>query len=86
MVGLDFVLFVPTSIENDGGSYTIAVIRESNYETSLMISCLAFICFLIEVMVMFHYYLLFIRRRYLIVSLDIINGYSLVSFILYFNL
>ena len=60
MVVEAFVLFLPVTLEVNGGSYTIAVLGDRHAERIMMRSCLAVICLFLEVFMNFPYYLLFI--------------------------
>ena len=60
MVVEAFALFVPTTIASDGRRYAIAAHRESHNERNLMRNFLAFVFFLIEVVVSLPYSLLLI--------------------------
>ena len=55
-----FVLFFPVTLELNGGSYTIAVLRDKHAERILMGSFLAVICLFIEVLMQFPYSRMFI--------------------------
>ena len=81
MVGVAFVLFVPTAISQNGGSWAISVIRESRAERILVRTCLVVRLMVIEVMVKFPYPLLLIRWSKLIISLNVRNYILLVSFL-----
>ena len=61
MVGVEFILFVPTVTAHDSGSCTISLLRESHSETILMISCLEIIFLFIEFMGKLYYSLLLIH-------------------------
>ena len=63
MVGVAFSLFVMTSSELYGRSYTIDVITEIITERIFMRICLEFGFLLIEVMVNIPYYLQLVRQR-----------------------
>ena len=71
VVGVVFVLFVPTGSARDGGSYSIAFLREIHAERSFMRICVMFGVYVIKVMEKLPYSLLLIHWRYLILSLDI---------------
>ena len=60
MVVEAFVLFFPVTLELNGGSQIIAVIRDRHAERILMISCLTVIYFFIEVFMEFPNFLMFI--------------------------
>ena len=62
MIGVEFVLFVPTVIARDGGRYNIAVIRESHTERIFTRNCLTVRFWFIEVMVKLPYLILLIHR------------------------
>ena len=60
MVSEAFVLFPPVKPELNGGSYTIAVLRDRHTERIMMRNCLAVLFLFLEVLMQFPYYLLFI--------------------------
>ena len=49
MVGVPFVLFVPTTISKNGGSYTIDVLIEIHAKIILIRNCLTVRCLFTEV-------------------------------------
>ena len=62
MVGEVFVLFVPTAISNNAGSYTIDVLIESHAERIFKRAFLSVSFLFIGVMVNLAYPLIFIHR------------------------
>ena len=60
MVVEAFVLFCPRTLELNFESYTIVVLGDRHVELIPMRSVLTVICLLLEVLMQFYYYLLFI--------------------------